>query len=118
MPEDIEEEEFSEARDEAVEGLEDEEDRSGQQGSSGQSKSLQEGGQKVKVGQQGLLDGDLATLKRKFPWLVDFSDTFIRAQSTEAILKMETTAMRWRGNRTMTISWHVIRWPWVIGWFR
>ncbi len=31
MPEDIEEEEFSEARDEAMEGLEDEEDRSGQQ---------------------------------------------------------------------------------------
>jgi hypothetical protein len=70
MPEDIEEEEFSETRDEAMEGLEDEEDRSGQQGGSGQPKSLQEGGQKVKVGQQGLLDGDLATLKRKFPWLL------------------------------------------------
>jgi hypothetical protein len=94
MPEDIEEEEFSETRDEAMEGLEDEENRSGQQGGSGQSKHLQEGGQKVKVGQQGLLDGDSATLKQKFPWLVDFSDSFIRAQSTEAILKMETTAMK------------------------
>jgi hypothetical protein len=94
MPEDIEEEEFSETRDEAMEGLEDEEDRSGQQGGSGQSKNLQEGGQKGKVGQQGLLDGDLATLKRKFPWLVDFSDSFIRAQSMEAILKMESTAMK------------------------
>ncbi len=61
MPEDIEEEEFSETRDEAMEGLEDEEDRSGQQGGSGQSKNLQEGGQKGKVGQQGLLDGDLAS---------------------------------------------------------
>jgi hypothetical protein len=81
MPGDIEDEEFSEARDEAMEGLEDEENRSGQQGGSGQSKTLQEGSQKVKVGQHGLLDGDLATLKRKFPWLVDFSDSFIRAVS-------------------------------------
>ena len=44
MPEDIDEEEFSETRDEAMEGLEDEEDRSGQQGGSGQLKHLQEGG--------------------------------------------------------------------------
>jgi hypothetical protein len=37
---------------------------------------------------------DLASLKRKFTWLADFSDSFIRGQSTEALLKMETTSMK------------------------
>ncbi len=75
---DMNEDEFREAREEAMEGLEDEEDRSGQKSSGliGESK---------KPGHQsGLLDEDLASLKRKFPWLADFSDTFIRGQTTEA----------------------------------
>jgi hypothetical protein len=71
-----------------MEGLEDEEDRSGH-GSSGQQ------GESKKSGHHSsILDGDLASLKRKFPWLADFSDTFIRGQSTEALLKMETTSMK------------------------
>ena len=71
-----------------MEGLEDEEDRSGH-GSSGQQ------GESKKSGHHSsLLDGDLASLKRKFPWLADFSDTFIRGQTTEALLKMETTSMK------------------------
>jgi hypothetical protein len=37
---------------------------------------------------------DLASQKRKFPWLADFLDSFIRGQSTEALLKMETTSMK------------------------
>jgi hypothetical protein len=84
----LNEEEFREAREEAMEGLEDEEDRSGH-GSSGQQ------GESKKSGHHSsLLDGDLASLKRKFPWLADFSDTFIRGQTTEALLKMETTSMK------------------------
>ncbi len=71
-----------------MEGLEDEEDRSGH-GSSGQQ------GESKKSGHHSsLLDGDLASLKRKFPWLADFSDTFIMGQTTEALLKMETTLMK------------------------
>ena len=55
-----------------MEGLEDEEDRSGH-GSSGQQ------GESKKSGHHSsILDGDLASLKRKFPWLADFSDTCIR----------------------------------------
>jgi hypothetical protein len=85
---DLNEEEFREAREEAMEGLEDEEDRSGH-ASSGQL-----GESKKSSHHNSLLDEDLASLKRKFPWLADFFDTFIRGQSTEALLKMETTSMK------------------------
>ncbi len=71
-----------------MEGLEDEEDRSGH------ASSGQQGENKKSGHHSSLLDGDLASLKRKFPWLADFSDTFIRGQSKEALLKMETTSMK------------------------
>jgi hypothetical protein len=41
-------------------------------------------------------DGDVATLRRKFPFLADFSDEFIRTRPTEALLKMETTSIKMR----------------------
>lgn len=39
-------------------------------------------------------DGDLSTLRKKFPFLADFSDEFIRTTPTEALLKMETTSIK------------------------
>ncbi len=41
-----------------------------------------------------MTDGDLASLRRKFPFLADFSDHFVRSRPMEALLKIETTSMK------------------------
>ena len=57
------------------------------------------GGRTVKdpaTSTEKLSDSDLAALRRRFPFLGDFSDDFIRSRPTEAILKMETTSIKMR----------------------
>ena len=39
-------------------------------------------------------EADMASLKRKLPFLADFSDNFIRSQTTGDLLKMESTAIK------------------------
>jgi hypothetical protein len=41
-----------------------------------------------------MTDADLAYLRRKFPFLADLSDSFVRSQTTGELLKMESTAMK------------------------
>jgi hypothetical protein len=43
-----------------------------------------------------MTDNDLASLRRKFPFLSDFSDHFVRSQPMESLLKIETTSMKMR----------------------
>lgn len=44
----------------------------------------------------GMSDSDLACLRRKFPFLADFSDQFVRSRPTETLLKIETTSLKIR----------------------
>jgi hypothetical protein len=39
-------------------------------------------------------DSDLACLRKKFPFLAEFSDEFVRSRPTETLLKMETTSIK------------------------
>lgn len=39
-------------------------------------------------------DGDIECLKRKYPFLADFSDTFIRSTGPAELMKMESTAIK------------------------
>ena len=41
-----------------------------------------------------MTDGDLACLKKKFPFLAELSDKFVRGQTTGELLKMESTAIK------------------------
>jgi hypothetical protein len=41
-----------------------------------------------------ITDGNLATMRAKFPFLRDFSDNFIRTTKPDSILKMETPTMK------------------------
>jgi hypothetical protein len=39
-------------------------------------------------------DSDIAAMKEKFPFLQGFSDTFLRANKPESLLKMEATSLK------------------------
>jgi hypothetical protein len=91
MPEDLDDEDFVEARREAMESLEDEEDRGGRQNPSTEASEPRR-----KRPATHILDEDIASLRRKFPWLSDFSDSFIRVQGAEGLMKMESTSMKMR----------------------
>ncbi len=41
-------------------------------------------------------DADLACIRRKIPFLADFSDDFIRSKPMETLLKIETTSIKIR----------------------
>jgi hypothetical protein len=41
-----------------------------------------------------ITDSDLAAMRSKFPFLRDFSDSFIRATKPDCILKMESTTLK------------------------
>jgi hypothetical protein len=43
-----------------------------------------------------MTDSDLASLRKKFPFLADFSDQFVRSRPMESLLKIETTSMKIR----------------------
>jgi hypothetical protein len=87
MPEDLSDDEYEEALESAKTHLEDEDDRGGA-GSSGLD-SRRKPGQKSKMS-----DTDLIFLRKRFPFLADLSDEFVRSQSTGELLKMETTALK------------------------
>jgi hypothetical protein len=80
---------------EASEYLEDEEDRD-KVGVDRTSSRVQLPSRKRVFEDTGLAKEDLASLRRKFPFLVDFTDNFIRTQTTGDLLKMESTAMKMR----------------------
>jgi len=44
--------------------------------------------------EDNMSDTDLAFLRKRFPFLSDLSDRFVRSQTTGELLKMETTAMK------------------------
>ena len=79
--------EFESTRGDAVDLIVDESDREGQS---------QHSGQKRKREESCMSDGDLACLRKKFPFLADLSDAFVKSQTTGELLKMETTAMKMR----------------------
>jgi hypothetical protein len=70
-------------RDSAKKKIGEEEDRSG-------SKHISDPG----TSSTTLGDSDLACLRKKFPFLAEFSDEFIRSRPTETLLKMETTSIK------------------------
>ncbi len=43
-----------------------------------------------------MTDSDLASLRKKSPFLADFSDQFVRSRPMESLLKIETTSMKIR----------------------
>jgi hypothetical protein len=43
-----------------------------------------------------MTNDDISSLRRKFPFLQDFSDNFIRSRPMESLLKIETTSMKIR----------------------
>jgi hypothetical protein len=43
-----------------------------------------------------MTNDDISSLRRKFPFLQDFSDNFIRSRPMESLLKIVTTAMKIR----------------------
>jgi hypothetical protein len=43
-----------------------------------------------------MTNDDISSLRRKFPFLQDFSDSFIRSRPMESLLKIETTSMKIR----------------------
>jgi hypothetical protein len=43
-----------------------------------------------------MTDSDLASLRRKFPFLAGFSDHFVRSRPMEKLPKIETTSMKMR----------------------
>jgi len=87
MPGDMSDDDFESTRGEAVEMLEDESDREGQSQMSSKKRKREE---------SSMSDADLACLRRKFPFLADLSDNFVKSQTTGELLKMETTAMKMR----------------------
>ncbi len=55
-----------------------------------------------------ITDSDLAAMRSKFPFLRDFSDSFIRATKPDCILKMESTTLKIKepsAPGTRTTSW-------------
>lgn len=72
---------------EAAAYLEDESDRAG-----GRQPELKKPRKEVNP----MTDADLSFLRRKFPFLADLSDNFVRSQTTSELLKMETTSMKMR----------------------
>ena len=52
------------------------------------------GGEEETAGCGGISGEDLASLRKKFPFLADFSDGFIRAQRAGDLLKTESTAIK------------------------
>jgi len=44
--------------------------------------------------EDAMSDADLACLRKKFPFLAELSDKFVRSQKTGELLKMETTCMK------------------------
>jgi len=86
MPLELMEEDLEASTREAMEYLEEEEER----------EVMDLGGQRRERGRREntMSDGDLACLQRKFPFLADLSDRFVRSQTTGELLKMEATAMK------------------------
>ena len=86
MPLELMEEDLETSTREAMEYLEEEEER----------EVVDLGGQRRERGRREntMSDGDLACLRRKFPFLADLSDRFVRSQTTGELLKMEATAMK------------------------
>ncbi len=41
-----------------------------------------------------ITDSDIAALKAKFPFLREFSDSFIKANKPDCLMRMETTNMK------------------------
>ena len=70
---------------EAMGYLEDEEDREA-------PRSLQPPRKRARDG--GMTKEDIASLRRKFPFLTEFSDSFIQGQTTGDLLKMESTSIK------------------------
>jgi hypothetical protein len=86
MPVELEPEVLSNLTEVAMDYIQDEQARAG--GSSGTSSNLH--------GQGVLSDGDLDSLRKRLPFLADFSDAFIRSRPMESILKIETTSLKIR----------------------
>jgi len=84
MPVEMSDDEFESNTDIAIEFAEDEEDRE----NSGPREVKRRRRENI------MTDGDLACLRKKFPFLADLSDKFVRGQTTGELLKMETTAIK------------------------
>lgn len=87
MPVDLSDEELEMATLEANAYLEDESDRAG---------NRPPDSKKSRYEASIMTDADLAFLRKKFPFLVELSDSFVRSQTTGELLKMESTAMKIR----------------------
>ena len=63
--------------------------------------------------EDNMSDADLAFLRKRFPFLSDLSDKFVRSQTTVELLKMETTAMKMKMLEVMIKkSRHSLRGMW------
>jgi len=85
MPAILEEDELENAVFEATALLEDEGDRGG-------SGSFEP--KRKEAGKSSMSESDLAFLRKRFPFLADLSDEFVRSQPMGELLKMETTAIK------------------------
>ncbi len=87
MPVELSDDEFEETTAEAMASLEDEADR----------EVIEAAGlmdSRKRKGAELMSDADLACLRKRFPFLVDLSDRFVRSQTTSELLKLESTAMK------------------------
>ena len=78
MPAELSDDELELTSAEAAAFLEDEEDRAG---------SRQAEAKRSRKDPNPMTDGDLAFLRKKFPFLAELSDNFVRSQTTGELLK-------------------------------
>ncbi len=81
----LDEEDLASIAGEALDYLQDEQARSG-----GNSR----GSLITALGASVMSDGDLESLRKRLPFLADFSDDFIRTRPMDSILKIETTSLK------------------------
>jgi len=81
----LDEEDLASIAGEALDYLQDEQARSG-----GNSR----GSLITALGASVMSDGDLESLRKRLPFLADFSDDFIRSRPMDSILKIETTSLK------------------------
>jgi len=84
MPVEMSDEELEETTGVAMDFIEDESDR----------EVVINRENRKRKSEETMSDADLVFLRRKFPFLAELSDKFVRSQTTTEILKMESTALK------------------------